>query len=536
MTPSTMDRSTMVDLCEAIFLVYKGAHVTGDSRKVRGGEIYIAHLHSAFIIDAAKQGACCIVVDDDSFQDTNLREQLSEYEFCSVDHFISSRHYRKCVLPYQSYKDMIVSIVTHRYANLPKKIAAVTGTQGKTSVASFVMQLCGLLGEKCISIGTLGAMDSAGKDYHDSMIPLTTMALWDLYRTLDVAVEMGVKVAVIEASSHGIAQGRIAKLPIDVAAFTNLGLDHLDYHHTMEAYFEAKRDLFVKYLKADSLAILNRDIPEYLPLKQACITAKVRTSDYGRKADNLQLRKTVFTATGQEVHFSYDGVEYSFITNIISDFQVMNLMCAMGIVLGCGYPVVEVVKYMNYLTPPVGRLQEVMSSQAGTGIYIDFAHTPHALSQVLSSLIKHFGKSIILVIGCGGDRDVSKRAPMGWIAAYYCSDVVITDDNPRTESPNLIRHQIISGIEDCLHGKHIASTCLPDLDMHAKVTCRYIDIADRRLAIAHAVSLKTKDHLVIIAGKGHERYQIINDNVLSFNDYEEALVAYEKAQSLLLGS
>lgn len=374
------------------------------------------------------------------------------------------------------------------FAPLPETIAAVTGTNGKTSTAHFLRQLWHFLGEKSASIGTIGVCAEEKIIVPESM---TTPDTVRLFSTLSDLKKRGIDHVAMEASSHGLHQSRLAGVRVKAAGFTNLSRDHLDYHPTMEEYFAAKALLFSDY--ATDAAVLNADIPEFAALQAIAEKKKLRIIDYGKKAAVLKLEALTPSPSGLKMSVSGHAIN----THLLGLFQAENLLCAIGLAMSCGAALEEILPIVEKLTPVPGRMEKV-GEKNGASIIVDYAHTPDALEKLLAAAKPHATGDIILVFGCGGDRDAGKRPLMGNVAAAHAQQIIITDDNPRTEDAASIRASILAACPGAT------------------------EIGDRRTAIHTAIGKAKSGDIVIIAGKGHETYQIVGTTKHHFSDQETA--------------
>ncbi len=377
------------------------------------------------------------------------------------------------------------------HAPQPRVIACVTGTSGKTSVAHFTRTLWQALGHEAASLGTLGVVPAV------QAIPasLTTPDSVGLHLCLQQLQAKGIEHAVLEASSHGLDQHRLDGLEVSAAAFTNLSHEHLDYHHSMEAYFAAKARLFERLLRPDGVAVLNADTPYYEALTTIARRRGQRIFSYGVSgAANLRLMEQKAKANGQSLLLSLDGQERRVELPLIGDFQACNVLTALGLVIGTGSDPNAALGALSSLVPVPGRLEFVGTTTAGGHVYVDYAHKPAALEAVLTTLRPYAKRKLWVVVGCGGDRDTEKRPIMGRMAAELADHGIITDDNPRSEEPAAIRAAML------------------------KDNPALIEIGDRRQAIETAVHELGKGDLLVIAGKGHESGQTVGSEVLPFDD------------------
>jgi UDP-N-acetylmuramoyl-L-alanyl-D-glutamate--2,6-diaminopimelate ligase len=386
------------------------------------------------------------------------------------------------------------------YKRQPEMIAAVTGTNGKTSTVHFTKQLWKSAGLKAASIGTLGVR-APGMIRSGSM---TTPDPVSLHAELADLAAAGVTHLAMEASSHGLHQYRLDGVRVSTAAFTNLTRDHLDYHKDMEEYFDSKLRLFTDIMQKGT-AVLNADIPEFAALKKLCEKAGHKIISYGFKADDLKIASATPAPHGQEVSLQADGKTYKIMLPLVGGFQVMNALCALGLVLADDRKNTQAyIKELENLEGVPGRLQLVDGNANGAAVYIDYAHTPDALENILKSLRPHTTGKLVCVFGCGGDRDAGKRPVMGKIASDLADRIIITDDNPRSEDPAAIRAQILKGATGAQ------------------------EISGRRAAIQQSIAALKPGDVLVIAGKGHEQGQIFADHTEHFDDYEEAEAAMQQ--------
>ena len=374
---------------------------------------------------------------------------------------------------------------------------AVTGTNGKTSTVFYVQQLLNALGIKTASLGTIG-VDMGDKHFGGSM---TTPDTVTLNQTLNQLESDGVRVVALEASSHGLDQGRLKGLSFKAGAFTNLTQDHLDYHQTMTAYLEAKQKLFSECVESGGLAILNADVPEFEVLRETAKNKGLRIISYGKNGEELRLLSQKPCVDGQEIVFNAFGQQQVLKIQIVGDFQVMNLLAAIGLCTGAGARIEDLIPLLPKLKAPAGRIEAMGTLPNGASVFVDYAHTPDAVERVLRSLRDHTTGKLVCLMGCGGDRDKTKRPLMGSAADKWADKVYVTDDNPRSENPADIRRAIL---EACPKGK---------------------EYDNREIAIHEAIhALGSKDVLVIM-GKGHEAGQTIKGVTYAMDDRVEAKLA-----------
>jgi UDP-N-acetylmuramoyl-L-alanyl-D-glutamate--2,6-diaminopimelate ligase len=457
--------------------------VTQDSREVREGWLFAALPGTKmdggkFIADAVRNGAAAVLAPAGLDAPENIA-------------FVATDNPRR---------DLSLAAAAF-YRAQPKTIAAVTGTNGKTSTADFALQLWQALGLKAASLGTLG-LRGGGPVRSGSM---TTPDPVSLHATLADLAAAGIDHLAMEASSHGLDQYRLDGVKIAAAGFTNLTRDHLDYHSSMEDYFAAKARLFGEVLQPDGAAVLNADVPECEKLRRACEKRGVRVMTYGHKGTELKIEKRKPVPGGQELTLKILGKAYDLTLPLVGAFQAMNALCALGLVLAENPALEEkAVAHLPELKGVPGRLQLVPGHPDGA-VYVDYAHTPDALENILPALRPHTAGRLICLVGCGGDRDPGKRPVMGRIAADLADLAIVTDDNPRSEDPAAIRAAVMKGARE---GKHEA-----------------IEIAGRRDAIRRAVAEIRDGDIAVLAGKGHEQGQIIGGKTEPFDDVAEAAEA-----------
>lgn len=397
------------------------------------------------------------------------------------------------------------------YPNQPEVMVAVTGTNGKSSVVTFVRQIWQKLGYPAASIGTLGVdlSDNIQLKSEVQATKLTTPDALSFHQIINTLAASGVTHCAFEASSHGLSQSRLHNIKLTAAGFTNLSQDHLDYHDTMDAYFEAKTKLFMEVLPAEHVAVINKASPYFPSLKAIIIGRGQKLVTYGvdQPAD-LMAQNLRLNADKILCDLSIHGKIWRDISlNMVGAFQVENVLCAMGLVLANGASAGQVIEALPYLHSAPGRMELVGKTKAGSSIFIDYAHTPDALKRALEALRKHIHQDgrLRLVFGCGGNRDAAKRAQMGEVAKQLADDLYVTDDNPRDEDPAFIRAQIL-------------------------VSCPQAhNIDDRRLAIQTAIQEMRSNDVLLIAGKGHEQGQTIGDRVIPFDDRLEAQAILKQA-------
>lgn len=385
------------------------------------------------------------------------------------------------------------------YRRQPKIIAAVTGTSGKTSTTVFARQLWSLLGHRAASLGTIGLI-GPGIEYGES---LTTPDPVRLHQLLAELAGQDIDHLAMEASSHGLDQYRLDGVEISAAAFTNLSRDHLDYHGSMEAYLAAKLRLFGELLPAGGAAVINADLPESARIIAIARARHHRIITFGRAAGDLRILRQEPLAAGQHLALGIFGDRFDVAFPVAGLFQAENLLAALGLAIGEGEEPRKVVAMVDRLTGVHGRIERVATTPSGAAIYVDYAHKPAGLEAILKTLRPHASGRLVVVFGCGGDRDRGKRPEMGALAVKLADRVVVTDDNPRSEDPAAIRAQIMAAAPGAL------------------------EIGDRATAIRTAIADLRSGDLLVIAGKGHETYQIVGDRKFDFDDGEVARLCIE---------
>src|SRR5215813_1904890 len=377
----------------------------------------------------------------------------------------------------------------------PETIAAVTGTSGKTSVAAFTRQIWDAIGEAAASIGTIGLV-APGREIYGS---LTTPDPVALHRSLDELAHEGVTHLAMEASSHGLDQRRLDGVRIAAGAFTNISRDHLDYHPSLEAYLAAKLRLF-ELVQPRGAAVIDVDHEHADAVVATAKQRRLRLLTVGRKGEGIRLNDVAVDGFSQKLSVAYAGDTYSVRLPLPGAFQVENALVAAGLAIATGSAPQAVFDALSSLRGAKGRL-DLVGEKNGAPIFVDYAHKPDALAKALDALRPYARGRLVVVFGCGGDRDAGKRPMMGEIAAAKADRVIVTDDNPRGEEPAAIRAAILKGAPGAL------------------------EIGDRREAIATAVSDLRRGDVLLIAGKGHETGQIIGKQTLPFSDHDAVAAA-----------
>ncbi|HEY0114002.1 MAG TPA: UDP-N-acetylmuramoyl-L-alanyl-D-glutamate--2,6-diaminopimelate ligase [Allosphingosinicella sp.] len=376
------------------------------------------------------------------------------------------------------------------FAPFPETVIAVTGTNGKTSNVELTRQLWRMAGHVSASIGTLGVTTA------DDQVTtgLTTPDIVTFLSNMAGLGREGITHAAFEASSHGLSQYRTEGLPVRAAAFTNFTRDHLDYHGTMEAYFEAKMRLFSEVVEPDGTAVVWMDDPKSQEVVRRCEARGLRLITVGRQGETLKLVDREPTQLGQTLTIEANDKRHQVKLPLIGAYQAANALTATGLVLATGGDLEQTLVHLARVQPVRGRLERAVITRRGAPVYVDYAHTPDAIEAAVEALRPHAAGRLIIVFGAGGDRDVGKRAEMGAVASRLADLVIVTDDNPRSEDPAAIRRDILEGAPGAR------------------------EVSGRREAIAAAVEEAGADDIILLAGKGHEQGQIVGDRVLPFDD------------------
>jgi UDP-N-acetylmuramoyl-L-alanyl-D-glutamate--2,6-diaminopimelate ligase len=450
--------------------------LTADSRTVVPGNLFFA-LHgmktdgAKYVADAALKGAVAVVADsDEGLGETGLPVAIAA-----------------------DARQALARSAAAFYGLQPRLIGAVTGTAGKTSVASFLRQIWASAGEQAASIGTTGVVAPGREDYGS----LTTPDPVALHKLLAELASSGVTHAAMEASSHGLVQRRLDGVALAVAGFTNLGRDHLDYHPDMDDYFRAKMRLFDTLLPKGAPAVIFADDAWSERAVSAAELADAQVLSVGRKGGFLQLKRVEHLRHKQIGEVHHDGRIFEVHLPLAGDFQFSNALVAAGMAMASGVSADVALEALESLKGASGRLDLVGSTAAGAPCYVDYAHKPEALENVLDAVRPFTTGRVVVVFGCGGDRDRGKRPIMGEIATRLADVVIVTDDNPRSEEPASIRAEIMAAAPG------------------AK------EIGDRAEAIRTAVAMLEHGDTLIVAGKGHEEGQTIGSTVLPFSDHAE---------------
>jgi len=458
--------------------------LTSDSRLVKPGDVFVALSGSladgrAFIGSALAKGAVAVVSD----------QPLDDPILAAVP-----------VVQVEDARHALAMAAARLYPRQPGVMAAVTGTAGKTSVASFLRQIWTACGEAAAMIGTTG-IDAPGRKTYGSLTTPDPVLLQSL---LDELAGDGVSHCSMEASSHGLDQRRLDGVRLSVAGFTNLGRDHLDYHETVEEYLAAKMRLFDTLMHPGQPAIIFTDDAFSEAVLDAAKARGLDVQSVGRKGSLISLKRVEQHRTSQIAEVQHGGRVYRIELPLAGEFQLANALVAAGMAIATGSQAEAVFEALSRLDGAPGRLEKVGQTEEGAPVYVDYAHKPEALESVLQALRPYTTGKLWVVFGCGGNRDPGKRPIMGEIATRLADKVIVTDDNPRNEDAALVRAAIM--------------TAAPNAT----------EIGDRRVAIVKTVAKLEAGDTLVVAGKGHEEGQIVKDEVLPFSDHavlREALAA-----------
>ena len=470
------------------------AQITGlavDSREVKDGHLFAAlpgtRVHGGeFIQYALRMGAAAILTDMEGARIAHEQLETSDAALVIA----------------QDPRQTLAYCAALWFGQQPETMVAVTGTNGKTSVANFTRQIWAGLGLDAVNIGTTGVEGA-----YETPLAHTTPEPITLHRVLSEAAAAGVTHGAMEASSHGLAQKRLDGVRLAAAGFTNFTRDHLDYHASFDEYFDAKAGLFSRVLSEDGVAVINFDDPRGQDMAAIARTRGQEVLSIGR-ADGADLHIVArsFTPTGQVLRFEWHGQVAQVELDLIGGFQADNVLVAAGLAIGAGADPDQVFATLPNMATVRGRMQLAARRGNGASVFVDYSHTPDSVATALKALRPHVMGRLIVVVGAGGDRDPGKRPMMGRAAAENADWVIVTDDNPRSEDPALIRAAVMEGVRDA--GGDTA-----------------VDVGDRAEAILRGVDALGPGDALLIAGKGHETGQIVGDDVFPFDDCEQASVA-----------
>jgi UDP-N-acetylmuramoyl-L-alanyl-D-glutamate--2,6-diaminopimelate ligase len=464
------------------------ARITGlsvDSRDVQPGHLFAAlpgtRVHGArFVSTALDMGAVAILTDAEGAQ--LAAGAIAEHDAALVVAADPRQALAYCAALW--------------FGRQPDCVVAVTGTNGKTSVASFTRQLWQAMDLPAVNLGTTGVEgDRQAPLRHTTPEPIT------LHRMLAGAAEAGVAHAAMEASSHGLEQRRLDGVQLRAAGFTNFSQDHLDYHASFDDYFAAKAGLFARVLPEDGTAVIHIDDPRGVDMLAIARARGQQVITVGREAADLCLEGQRFDAMGQDLRLSHRGKIRQERLNLIGGFQAENVLVAAGLCIACGAEPDAVFDAFGQLTTVRGRMQLAATRDNGAAVFVDYAHTPDAVATACQALRPHVMGRLVAIIGAGGDRDAGKRPLMGRAAAEHADSVIVTDDNPRSEDPAAIRAAVLAGAPGAQ------------------------EVGDRAEAILRGVDALGPGDALLICGKGHETGQTVGDTVYPFDDCEQASVA-----------
>ena len=470
-------------------LAGREAHVTGlavDSRDVKEGYLFAAlpgaRMHGGeFIQYALRMGAGAVLTDRQGAEVARAELDASDAALVIAEDPRQALAYAAALW----------------FGRQPETVVAVTGTNGKTSVASFTRQIWSLLGLPSVNLGTTGVEGA-----WETPLAHTTPEPITLHRTLAEIAAQDIDHAAMEASSHGLAQRRLDGVNLCAAAFTNLSQDHLDYHTDFDDYFAAKAGLFDRVLSVDGVAVVNIDDARGPQIADIAEARGQELITVGRDAHaNLRIRAQRYDATGQELRFDWNGRPRQVRLDLIGGFQAENVLTAAGLVIASGCDPARVFDTLQDLQGVRGRMELAATRDNGGAVFVDYSHTPEALRTALRALRPHVLGRLIVVFGAGGDRDTAKRPMMGQAAQEEADVVIVTDDNPRSEDPAAIRAAILAACPGAT------------------------EVGDRAEAILRGVDALQPGDALLVAGKGHETGQIVGDDVFPFDDVEQASVA-----------
>jgi UDP-N-acetylmuramoyl-L-alanyl-D-glutamate--2,6-diaminopimelate ligase len=399
-------------------------------------------------------------------------------------------------------------ICSRLYADRPRNIALVTGTNGKTSTVNFSKMLWHHTGHSACSVGNLGGVCADGSIVWERDSTLSVPETVTLHKILRTLAERKVDYLAMEATSHALFDYRLDGISANIAAFTNLTSDHLDFHGSMEEYFRVKMMLFDRVLSPGSFAILNADSDWFSRAEAVCISRKHKILSYGRNGRDLRILESRAVNGGQLVSIEVLGRRYECRLNLYGEFQLSNVLCSLGIVIASGIPEAHAIEKISFLQEVEGRLNLVGQTERGGQIIVDYAHTPDGLRAALEACRTFTRGKLWVAFGCGGERDKGKRPVMGEIATRLADRVIVTDDNPRFEDPAIIRAEILAQAAGAR------------------------EIAERRKAIEYGIEQLNDGDTLLIAGFGHEKFQSVKGQLLPFSDTEIAKSLLESGRRM----
>ncbi|OAI45476.1 UDP-N-acetylmuramoyl-L-alanyl-D-glutamate--2,6-diaminopimelate ligase [Rhizomicrobium sp. SCGC AG-212-E05] len=456
--------------------------LTSDSRKVKPGYLFAALAGTKtdgarFVKDAVARGATAV-----------LGAPALEGEVAALG---------VTFIPDENPRLGLARYAAAFFSAQPDTVAAVTGTKGKSSIVAFLREIWTALGKPAASLGTVGVIAPGGE------MPLahTTPDPVEIHELLAKLKADGVEHLAIEASSHGLDQHRLDGVTVSGCGFTNITRDHMDYHPTFDHYLAAKLKLFSDVVKDGGVAVVNADAEHAGKFIDAATARGLTLITVGRKGETIHLDRREDRGGAQALTLHYQGRIFYVELPQAGEFQASNALVAAGLAIGLGADAAKVFAALEHLKGAPGRMEKVAFAASGAPIYVDYAHTPDSLEKVLEALRPHTANRLHVVFGCGGDRDKGKRPLMGAVAVKLADDVIVTDDNPRTEEAATIRAEIMAAAKGAR------------------------EIGDRAEAIRSAVADLKSGDVLVIAGKGHETGQYIKGEVHPFSDREQAVTA-----------
>jgi len=467
----------------------KRADIAGlavDSREVKPGFLFAAlpgtRVHGAeFITFALRMGAAAVLTDAEGAR--IARKALAAHD--------------AALILAEDPRQALAYCAALWFGAQPETVVAVTGTNGKTSIASFTRQIWSAMGLDAVSIGTTGVEGA-----WEAPLAHTTPEPVTLHRILAGAEAAGVTHAAMEASSHGLDQRRLDGVRLAAAGFTNISQDHLDYHPDFGAYFAAKAGLFMRVLSEDGIAVINTDDPKGAELSALARARGQEVLSVGRAGGaDLQILAQSYAPAGQVLRFQWQGRVGQAELSLIGGFQAENALLAAGLAIAAGADPDRAFDALPQLQTVRGRMQLAARRVNGAAVFVDYAHTPDAIATALAALRPHVMGRLVTIVGAGGDRDRAKRPLMGRAAGEHADMVIVTDDNPRGEDPAAIRAEVMAGCP------------------------RASEVGDRAEAILRGVDALGSGDALLISGKGHETGQVVGDDIFPFDDTEQASVA-----------
>jgi UDP-N-acetylmuramoyl-L-alanyl-D-glutamate--2,6-diaminopimelate ligase len=456
----------------------KVAGLTADSREVQPGFLFAALPGvtadgAAFIPQAFSKGACAAIAGT------------------------GAAHASGLVIEAKNPRQVFAHAAARFFGAQPDMIVAVTGTNGKTSVAAFVRQIWLAMGFRAASLGTVGVVGPQGTEY----LAHTTPDPVQLHRILAQLADDHVDHLALEASSHGLAQFRLDGVRFTAGAFTNLTRDHLDYHASLEDYFNAKMRLFEELLPVGAPAVVNADAPYAVELISRARLRGLRIFTVGKAGMDVKILSAQRDGFGQKLDIQGPTKRHAVYLPLVGDFQLSNAVVAAGLVIATGGEETLALHALESLQGAKGRLEMVGKTEAGAPVFVDYAHTPDAMENAMRALRPYVDGKLVVVFGAGGDRDKGKRPLMGAAAKNLADMAIVTDDNPRTEDAAAIRAAVLAAV--------------PGAE----------EIGDRAAAIRAGVQAMRKGDVLLVAGKGHEPGQTIGKQVFPFSDHDAVLAA-----------